>query len=122
MQSAYPVLQVYEHVVPLQVAVPCVWLHVSPQALQFVVVLSWVHVPLQLVYEHTHTPLEQVGVGCAQAVPFCQVPEVLQVCGVLPLQLSCPGAHTPAHEPLTHVWFVLVQLVALPHEPLEVHE
>jgi hypothetical protein len=82
-----PVSQVYEHVVPLQLAADAfVRLHLSPQALQFCVVLRRVHVPLHVVSWQVHEPFEQSGVGCAQAVWFCQVPLALQFCVVLPLQ------------------------------------
>jgi hypothetical protein len=40
---------------------------------------------------------------------------------VLPLQLVCPGAHTPEQTPPTHVWFRLVQLPELPQLALAVH-
>jgi hypothetical protein len=37
----------------------------------------------------------------------------------LPEHWVDPGVHTPAQAPLTHAW--LVQVLGLPHVPLEVH-
>ncbi len=55
-----------------------------------------------------------------QAVPAVHAPEALHVCGWLePEQLVWPGAQTPVHAPLTHVW--LVQAAAVPQAPAEVH-
>jgi hypothetical protein len=42
------------------------------------------------------------------------VPVALQVCGVLPEQFVCPGAHVPEQTPLTHVWLLVVQFAGLP--------
>jgi hypothetical protein len=49
-------------------------------------------------------PLTQKGVAPLHAVPACHWPLPLQVCGVLPMQVVCPGPHTPPQAPLTHVW------------------
>jgi hypothetical protein len=46
LQSPQPPEHEYEHVVPLQLAVPCVVSHTRPQPLQFVVVLRSVSQPL----------------------------------------------------------------------------
>lgn len=102
-QSEYPVLQVYEHVVPLQLVLEApVVLQTSPHPVQLVVVLSDVHTPLHMVFglRQVHAPFEQSGFGCEQVVWLVQVPVLLQVCVVLPLQLTWPGAHTPVQEPL----------------------
>lgn len=42
-----------------------------------------------------------------------------QVCTPLPVLAHCawPGAHTPVHAPLTHVWFE--QATAVPQAPPE---
>jgi hypothetical protein len=37
---------------------------------------------------------------------------------LLPEQVTCPGAQTPVHAPLTHVW--LLHAVAVLQVPLEV--
>ena len=89
LQSKYPALHVYEHFEPLQAADDALLrLHTSPQALQSCVVFSPEHVLSEhFVCVHTHDPFWQVGVGCAQVVWFVQVPVLLHVCGVLPLQL-----------------------------------
>jgi hypothetical protein len=72
-QSAAPALHVYEHVVPLHVAdCALVRLHLSPHALQLLVVFSVVQVPLHSVSRQVHAPLLQSGLGCehgAQAAP-----------------------------------------------------
>ena len=120
MQSEYPEPQVYEQVDPLQLADEA-WmrLHLSPHALQLLVVLRPVQVPLHSVSRQVHAPFEQSGVGCAQVAWFCHVPVLLHVRGVLPLQLVWPGAQTPVHAPATHVWFV--HDTGPPHVPLAVH-
>jgi hypothetical protein len=73
-EAAGDVLHVYEHVVPLQVAdVAFVRLHLSPQALQLLVVSSRVQVaggPEHEVSWQLHEPLWQSGVGCEQAAQF----------------------------------------------------
>jgi hypothetical protein len=120
LQSEAPALQVYEHVVPLQLAADAlVVVHLSPQALQLLVVSSSVHVPLHSVSVHEHEPLTQKGVGCAQVAWFVQVPVALHVCGVLPLQSVWPGAHVPEHAPATQVW--LVHADGAPQAPVLVH-
>jgi hypothetical protein len=54
------------------------------------------------------------------AVPAVHAPAALHVCGWFePEQLVWPGAHTPVHTPLTHVW--LLHAVALLQAPLAVH-
>jgi hypothetical protein len=105
LQSDAPVLQTYEHVVPLQVADDApVRVHTSPHALQLLVVSSVVHVvPPHNVSRHVHAPPAQSGVGCAHGVRSTQAPVAPQVSGVLPAQLVSPGAHTPTHAPPTHV-------------------
>lgn len=121
LQSKYPVLQVYEHVDPLQDgAVALLALHLSPHALQSCVVFSDEHVPSEHdVSAHVHAPFRQSGVGCAHVVWFVHVPVLLHVCVVLPLQFSCPGAHTPVQAPLTQVW--LEHGVRLVHCPDVLH-
>jgi hypothetical protein len=79
-------------------------------------------VPLQSVSLHVQEPAEQSGVGCAHVAWFVHAPVLLHVWGVLPEQLVCPGAHMPEQTPATQVWLLVVQLVAFPHVPLEVHE
>jgi hypothetical protein len=107
LQSENPALQEYEHVVPLQLALEApARLHASPQALQLVVVLSSVHVPLHSVSWHEHAPFKQLGVGWAQVAWFVHVPVELHVCGVFPLHSTWPGAHAPEHAPATQVWLV----------------
>ena len=64
----------------------------------------------------TQAPLQQATL---HALPATHWPAPLHVCGVRLLHSTCPGAQTPAHAPLTHVWFA--HAVALPHSPLEVH-
>lgn len=109
LQSEAPALQVYVQVVPLQAgdaSVPFVAVHTAPHALQLLAVLSAVHVvPPHVVSWQVHAPLWQSGVGWAHGVWFCQLPALLQVCGMLPLQLVSPGEQTPLHTPATHVWF-----------------
>ena len=124
LQSTKPAPHVYVHAVPLQpTAVAFVPLQALPQAAQFWIVFSVVHVvPPQRVSRQVHEPFLQSGLGCVQVAWFVHVPEALHVCGVLPLQLVCPGAHEPEHTPATQVVFVLVQLAGLPHVPLAVHE
>jgi len=63
----------------------------------------------------TQAPLQQATL---HALPATHWPALLHVCGVRLLHSTCPGAQTPAHAPLTHVWFA--HAVALPHCPLEV--
>ena len=124
-QSEAPALHVYEQVVPVQLAEDAfVAVHTSPQALQFWVVLSSVHVEPQVVSVHVHEPLEQLGVGWAHVARFVHVPVLLHVCGVLPLQFVWPGAQTPEQTPPAHVCagLLVVQFVALPQVPLAVHE
>ena len=69
LQSDAPPLHVYEHFVPLHVAAEAlVRLHLSPHALQLLVVSSSVQMaggPAQLGSWHEQTPLWQSGVGCA---------------------------------------------------------
>jgi hypothetical protein len=87
LQSDVPAWHVYEHVVPLQLALDAlVVVQLSPHAVQLLVVLSVVHVEPHVVCWQVHAPLWQSGVGCAHGVWFSQLPEVPQVCGVLPLQ------------------------------------
>jgi hypothetical protein len=72
-------------------------LHVSPQALQLVVVLRVVHVPLQRVSLHEHTPLLQSGFGCAHGAQFA--PAVPQDVG----DWDPYASHTlPLQQPLGH--------------------
>jgi hypothetical protein len=110
LQSEVPALHIYEHVVAtLQVAIEAfVGLHLSPHALQSLVVLSVVHTgpvgSLHVVAVQVHTPPWHVGVGCAHVVWFAQLPVGSHVCVVFPLQFVCPGAHTPLQALLTHVW------------------
>lgn len=53
-------------------------------------------------------------------VPAVQVPVALHVCGWFePEQLVWPGAHTPVHDPPTHVLLLLVQLVPTTQLPFE---
>jgi len=71
LQSESPALHVYEHVLPLHVAdAALVRLHLSPQALQLLVVFSCVQVPLHTVSRQLHTPLLQSGLGCEQGAQF----------------------------------------------------
>jgi hypothetical protein len=49
------------------------------------------------------------------AVPPTQPPLVLQLCGVLPMHVVCPGAHEPLQTPPTQVW--LVHATGFPHAP-----
>jgi hypothetical protein len=120
LQSEAPALQVYEHDVPLQLAADAfVRVHLSPHALQLLVVFSSVHVvPPHSVSRHVHAPLLQSGLGCVHVVWLTQLPAPPHVCVVLPLQLVWAGAHTPWHAPDTHVW--LVQAAGGPHVPLAV--
>jgi hypothetical protein len=76
-------------------------------------------VPLHIVAVQVQLPPEQFGVGWAQAVWFCQVPVALQVSGTLPLQFTCPGAHTPLQRPITQVWFT--HALGVLHWPIVVH-
>jgi hypothetical protein len=89
LQSDAPALHVYEHVVPLQLAAEAlVVLHLTPHALQLLVVFKFVHVvPPHSVSRHVHAPFLQSGLGCEQVVPLTQLPVDPQVCVVLPLQL-----------------------------------
>ena len=48
-------------------------------------------------------------------VPPVQPPLPLQLCGVLPMHVVCPGAHEPVQTPPTHVW--LVHAAGFPHAP-----
>jgi hypothetical protein len=68
-----------------------------------------------------HVPLEHVAVALAtlvvHAVGEPQVPFVWHVSTPLPLQVVCPGAHTPVHAPLTQVW--LLQLVTVLQVPFD---
>jgi hypothetical protein len=50
----------------------------------------------------------------ATAVPHA--PAAVQVCTPLPEHCVAPGAHTPVHVPLTHVW--LVHAVPTVHVPV----
>ena len=50
----------------------------------------------------------------AEGAPHC--PTALHVWTPLPEHCFCPGAHTPAHAPFTHVW--LVHAEGAPHCPL----
>lgn len=117
LQSEEPALQVYEQLDPLQLAAEAlVRLHLLPQALQLLVVLSSVHVvPPHSVSRHLQVPFWQSGDGWAQVVPFTQLPVPPHVCVVLPLQLVWPGPQTPVHDPLTQVWFE--QVVPLTQAP-----
>jgi hypothetical protein len=75
LQSDAPALQVYEQVVPLQLAPDALTvLHTLPQAAQLLVVWSVVQVAPQSVSRHVHAPDEQSGVGWEQGVWFCQAP------------------------------------------------
>jgi hypothetical protein len=78
-QSPHPALHVYEHVVPLQLGVPCVVSHALPQPPQSAVVVVGVLQPTKFgavvtqsdqpaahVYEHV-VPL-QLGVPCPDAL------------------------------------------------------
>ena len=47
------------------------------------------------------------------------VPLAVHVSTPLPEHVVCPGAHTPVHAPLMHVW--LVHAVAVPQAPATVH-
>jgi hypothetical protein len=61
-------------------------------------------------HEKPHVPPLHVGDALATPVvhatgePHC--PLAAQVSTLVPEQVACPGAHTPVHAPLTHVWFV----------------
>jgi hypothetical protein len=72
-------------------------LHVSPQALQLVVVLRVVHVPLQRVSLHEHAPLLQSGFGCAHGAQFTPpVPQDVE-------DWAEYASHTfPLQQPLGH--------------------
>jgi hypothetical protein len=48
-QSPQPALHAYEHVVPVQVADPCVWSHAAPHAPQLVIVVVGVSQPFVFV-------------------------------------------------------------------------
>lgn len=86
LQSDAPALHVYWQVVPLQLAVEALFaVHTSPQALQFCVVFSVVHVLPQVTSRHVQDPFEQSGVGWAHGVELAHMPLLLQVWGVLPL-------------------------------------
>jgi hypothetical protein len=124
LQFAKPELQEYEHVPPLQLSVVALTeLHVWPQPPQFPVdVCVFTHCPLHIVSWHVQLPAEQSGVGCAHVAWFVHVPVPLQVCGVLPEQFVCPGAHTPEQTPPTQVWLLVVQFAGFPNVPLDVHE
>jgi hypothetical protein len=63
-------------------------LHLSPHALQLVVVFSVVHVPLHIVSRHVQAPLLQSGFGCVHVAWFTHMPVPPHVSGVLPLQLT----------------------------------
>jgi hypothetical protein len=79
--------------VPLQLAAEAfVVVHLSPQALQLLVVVSAVQVPLHTVSgaSHVHEPLTQVGAGCAHA-PQAAPPVPHRVFDWEPY-----GSHTPA--------------------------
>jgi hypothetical protein len=112
-----PVSHAYWHVVPVHDAlVAFVGVHTSPQALQLLVVFKVVHVLPQVVSVQVHEPPLQVGVGCAQGLPFTSVPPAPQVHGTpATLQPTCPGAHDPEHTPETHV--VFEQTIPLTHSP-----
>jgi hypothetical protein len=69
--------------------------HVSMSVMSVHLVVPGVHV--------AHDPSKHTGRAPVHAAPFVQVPVALHVCGVLPLHCICPGAHTPVHDPLTHV-------------------
>jgi hypothetical protein len=137
-----PELHVYWQVVPLQVGVPVVVLHALVQDPQWVGTLSGVQVPLQVVSRHEHVPAEQSGVGCAHAVPFTQVPALLHVWGMFPLQFFALGVHATqaplrqtglapeqvvpgVQAPATQVWGTLPMhsvwpgAQTPPHAPLE---
>jgi len=49
-------------------------------------------------------------------VPLSQVPWLLQVCGVVPEQLTAPGEQTPTQAPPTQALFV--HALGVPHFPL----
>jgi len=72
-------------------------LHVSPHALQLLVVFSEVHVEPHVVSWHEQTPLEQSGVGWAQGPQFAPfVPQDVPDCPAY-------GSHTlPLQQPLGH--------------------
>ncbi len=98
-----------------------VWLQTLPQAPQFVVVVSGVHVPLQRVSRQVHEPSEQSGLGCAHVASSVQVP-ALHVCGVSPLHVVWPGAHCPEQRPPMHVVLEVVHTIGFPHAPPAAHE
>ena len=56
-----------------------------------------------------HAPLVQAGDAWAtpvvQAVAEPHAPPAAQVSTLVPEHVVCPGAHTPEHPPLAHVWF-----------------
>jgi hypothetical protein len=61
-------------------------------------------------------------VPCPEHVALCQLPLPVQVCVSVPqlpqaTELVWPGAQTPVHVPLTHVWFV--HRTGVPHSSLE---
>ena len=64
-----------------------------------------------------HAPFTQAWL--VQAPALCHVPVALQVCGCWPLHCTCPGPHTPWHDPDTQVVFVQAEPV-FPHAPDEV--
>jgi hypothetical protein len=74
-------------------------------------------------HENPHAPALHVAVAFATPVvqatgePYAPLP--LHVSRLLPEHVVWPGAHDPAHAPLTHVWFT--HTAGEPYVPLDWH-
>jgi hypothetical protein len=127
VQSAHPELQVYEHVVPLHVAVPCPdGLHALPQPPQLVVVLVGVSQPPVLgavvtqsaqpaehAYEHVVPLHEGVPRVVSHALP--QPPQLAVVVVGVSQPTKFGASVTQSAQPPPHVYEHVVPLqVAVP--------
>jgi hypothetical protein len=87
--------------------------HAAPQPPQLLPsIRSLTHAPLHglkpPLQVYPHAPIEQEPVALATPVVHAEaelhVPFDWHVSSPLPEQSVCPGAQTPVHAPLTHVW------------------
>jgi len=67
----------------------------------------------------TQLLLRHAGVAPVHVVCVCQIPVPEHDWMLLPRHSVCPGAQTPVHAPLTHVW--AEQVLPLVQVPLALH-